>query len=271
MNVALFRKTAHEHRWLFVLILFTTSVFPVIFVHAFLAFPIEQTEGFLKVPLVRAMIKALTGADVMELFSINALGAFAFVHPVMLALGWACVVVSAARVIAGEIDVGTADLLLALPVSRFRAYLSVTAWVFLCCPLLAGAAWFGVWMGTVTADMPEVLDIWSLGPVAVNSAAMLIAVAGVATLISAVSSRQGRAVGVAFGILLCSFLLNWLAAFWEPAQRLAFVGILRYFRPFVILREGHLQTADVAVLLAVALITWSIGAVVFTRRDVHTS
>jgi ABC-type transport system involved in multi-copper enzyme maturation permease subunit len=271
MSLALFHKTAYEQRWTTSILLGACVLIPIVFVHAFVAFPWEQMSGVLQVPFVKMMIRVLTGAELEDTFHVEAMGAFAFVHPVMLAISWTCVVVSATRVMAGEIDAGTADLLLALPVTRLGAYVSVTAWVLLCAPALAAAAWLGVWIGTHTADMPEPLDVWWLRLVAVNSAAMLMAAGGIACLISSLSSRRGRALGVSFAILLSSFFLNWLAAFWSPAQKLAFVGILRYFRPFVIVRDNRAQIGDIGTLLIVAAVAWTLGAWIFSHRDIHTN
>jgi len=270
MNLALFQKTIFDQRWVVLIFALAAAVFPWLFIHAFMAFPWEQMSSFLELPLIKTVIQVLTGADLGEVFRVEALGAFAFVHPAMLALGWACMITGATRVIAGEIEAGTADLLLAMPVTRLSAYVSVTSGVLLCAPLLSAAAWLGVWIGAHTAELPEPIDVWLLRFVVLNDAAMLLAVGGSATLISSLSSRRGKAVGVTFGILLCSFLLNWLAGFWRPAQVLAVIGILQYFRPYVILREGRLQAGDMAVLLAVAAVTWASGAFFFCRRDIHT-
>jgi len=105
----------------------------------------------------------------------------------------------------------------------------------------------------------------------VNGMAMLLAVSCIALLISSASSRRGKAMGAAFGILLSSFLLNWLAAFWPAAERLAYLGILRYFRPFAIIKGGAMIWSDVLLLLAVAVTAWIGGGVWFVRRDIHTS
>ena len=271
MNLAIFRKAVFDQRWVLLICGLGATALPILLMHAFVSVPWEQLSGFLELPLIKTVIQVLTGADLGEVFRIDALGAFAFVHPIMLALGWACMITGATRVLAGEIDTGTADLLLALPATRISVYTSVTLSVLICGPVMAGAAWLGVWIGSRTAGLPEPIDVWLLRYVAINSAAMLLAVGGSASLISAVSSRRGKAVGVTVAILLCSFLLNWVAAFWRPAETLAFAGILRYFRPYVILRESRLQIGDVAVLLVVAAITWSLGAFLFCRRDIHTS
>ncbi len=271
MSAALFQKTAHEQRWVTAIFVLAHALTPIIFLNAVTAFPWDQMQPILEVPFIKAMFRVLTGAELGDVFHANAMGAFIFVHPAMLAMGWACMVVAATRVIAAEIDTGTADLLLAMPVTRLDAYASVTAWVLLCALMLAAAIWLGVWIGSYTVDLPEKINVWLLRRVAVNSAAMLLAVGGLAVLISSLSSRRGRAMGVSFGILLASFFLNWLAAFWTPAQKLAFIGILQYFRPFIIIRENRMQIGDIATLLIVAALTWTLGAWIFARRDIHTN
>ena len=54
---------------------------------------------------------------------------------------------------------------------------------------------------------------------------------------------------------MTSYVLNWLAAFWPSIEWLAVAGILRYFRPFEIVREGRIETADLVVLLTIATVT----------------
>jgi len=265
------RKTARDHRGVLLIVLIAAGAFPILFINAFMALPLEQIEGILKIPFIQSMINMLGGGGLTDGFTINTLGGFVFVHPVILSIGWAYVTIAATGAITGEFENGTADLLLSLPISRRRVYASVTMWIAISAPLIPLALWLGIWVGTRTVDMPDPMDLWRLRLVVINSAAMLLAVAGMAVLIAAVSQRRGRAMGFTFGLLLCLFLLNWLAAFWKPAEQLGLIGVMRYFRPYVILRENRLPIVDVSVLLGIAITTWTIGAIVYTRRDIHTS
>ena len=129
-----------------------------------------------------------------------------------------------------------------------------------------------LWMiGDQTAGLSERMDLWELRYVVVNAAAMLWAVVGISMLFSAAGSRRGRAVGAIFALLVASFLLNSLVAFWPRAETLAVLGLLHYFRPFAIVRDGCFQITDIAVLLSVAIITWVAGGFIFSRRDIHTA
>ncbi len=76
--------------------------------------------------------------------------------------------------------------------------------------------------------------------------------------------------GLLFGIVLASFLLNFLARFWEPAQHFAFLSVIGYYRPAQILSTGGLPVGDVATLLAVGAAAWVAGSEIFARRSICT-
>lgn len=271
MNASLLRKTAYDHRWAMLLTAGALTLFPILLVHAFASVPWELANEWLKIPWVARLIRALTGADLSEVMSINALGAFVFVHPVVLAVTWGYVIMTATRVLCGEIDLGTAELLFALPMSRWTLYTTVSAWVFLGCPVFMLCLWCGVCIGDRTADLPESMRLWELRHVVINACLMHWSVAGVALLFSAGSSRRGRAVGWLFGILVASFMLNSLAAFWPRAQALSALGLLHYFHPFAIIRDGAIPNSNIVVLTTLALTAWVGGGVIFARRDIHAT
>jgi hypothetical protein len=70
--------------------------------------------------------------------------------------------------------------------------------------------------------------------------------------------------------VVASFLLNYLAQFWEPARRVAFLGMLRYYRPLTILRDGAWPMRDMSILVGAALVLWTIAGLIFSRRDLST-
>jgi hypothetical protein len=109
-----------------------------------------------------------------------------------------------------------------------------------------------------------------VGIVLVNLLCLYTAVGGGAWLFSALSDRRGRAIGAAFVVVVASFLLNYLAQFWDPARRVSFLGVLRYYRPLAILRDGAWPLRDMSILLGAALILWSAAGVIFSRRDLST-
>jgi ABC-2 type transport system permease protein len=104
----------------------------------------------------------------------------------------------------------------------------------------------------------------------VNLYLVYVAVGGLAFMVSAMSDRRGRAIGVIFGLLLGSFLLNFLAQFWPPAGRLSFLGVLDYYKPAQILTGGSIPIRDIVGLLGFGLATWAIGGEILARRSICT-
>ena len=73
-----------------------------------------------------------------------------------------------------------------------------------------------------------------------------------------------------FVLVLASFLLNYLAQFWEPARRIRHLSLLTYHRPLLALRDGVWPILDLAVLGSLAAASWIAGGIVFARRDLST-
>ena len=85
------------------------------------------------------------------------------------------------------------------------------------------------------------------------------------------SERRGRAVAVVFAMVLASFFLNVLAQFWSVAERLSFLSVLHYYKPFAILQEAAWPVKDMLILGCCGAVLWSAGGFIFARRNICTS
>ncbi len=230
----------------------------------------ELSEFVAQMPFVQNMLSALLGMDVQDGVNAMMMQSILWVHPVVLTVMWAHETIVCTRVPAGEVDRGTIDLLLGLPVSRRRVYLAETvAW------LTSGA--FVLALGVVghllavgRIDPAHRPDAGQIGMILANMMALYIAVGGIAMLASACSDRRGRAVGVVIGLVLGSFLLNFIAQFWDPARPLVFLSVLDYYQPATILQGGGFPWRDVLVLLGVGGVSWAIGGEILARRSLCT-
>jgi ABC-2 type transport system permease protein len=217
------------------------------------------------------IIQAMIGADIGQTIGPEVFLAIAWVHPVVLSLVWAHAVVTATRVPAGEVDRGTIDVLLGLPVSRWGVYASETVVWAGSGTLILLAAVAGNALGSSRVTQAAHPDFGRVAIVVVNLWVMYLTVGSGASLLSALSSRRGKAMTASFVIVLGSFLVNYLAQLWEPAKRLAFLSVLEYHRPVNVLRDGGWPLRDMAVLGAVAAVLWIAGGLVFARRDLTTT
>jgi len=221
-------------------------------------------------PFVQNIIKAMLGADVSGGIGPETFAAMAWVHPVVLACVWAHAIVICTRVPAGEVDRGTIDVLLGLPVSRWQVYISETAVWLAAAVFILLLAFLGNAIGSTGVPTEFRLDKARIGMVLVNLLCMYVSVGSFALLVSALSDRRGRAITLVFLVVLGSFLLNYLAEFWEPLSRFAFLSVLKYYRPLQVVRDGHWPWRDLAILLTTAIGFWTAGGVIFSRRDLTT-
>src|SRR5438874_2385408 len=86
----------------------------------------QLPEQWLQMPFARDMLRAMVGTEIRDRIGPEMFQSVAWVHPVPLALIWAHAVMSCTRVPAGEVDRGTIDVLLGLPVSRWEVFFSET-------------------------------------------------------------------------------------------------------------------------------------------------
>lgn len=228
------------------------------------------SEAIDHLPLAKNMLSALLGTEIGEQVTAQAMQSFLWVHPVVLALLWVHETNLATRVPAGEIDRGTIDFILGLPISRRRLYLAeVLVWIVSGLLILA----FGFLGHRLAAPtMPAELrpDTYTAMLVIVNLYCVYLAVGGIGYLVSSLLSNRGAAMSTVFAIVLASFLLAFVAQFWPPAERLAFLGVLNYYTPADILQTGALPMRDISVLLAIAGVTLTAGCEIGARRSLCT-
>jgi ABC-type transport system involved in multi-copper enzyme maturation permease subunit len=270
MMRGLINKTVHEI-WRMTL-LFGCALLGIM---ALLTFVLPQfqegmTEVFDQIPFAKSFIAALLGTDVGEEINARTMQVLLWVHPTVMALLWAHAIVFCTRMPAGEIDRGTIDFLFGLPASRRAVYYGeVAVWLvaglFM---LLMGLVGHRLTSGAMPAEMrPTLRDVL---PVITNLYCVYVAVGGISLLVSASSNHRGRAMGVAFAVVLASFLLNFVAQFWEPAKAIAWASVMEYYRPAEIMQSGAFPTRDVATLLAVGGIAVFAGGEIVARRSINT-
>ncbi|HOW70060.1 MAG TPA: ABC transporter permease subunit [Phycisphaerae bacterium] len=219
---------------------------------------------------VQRILQALLGTNISGGLGPEMIGALAWVHPVVLALVWAHAIAYCTLVPAGEVDRGTIDMLLGLPVSRWQVYVAGAVVWLAAGVVLMLAAVIGHLIGCRLSAEGLRLDPRPLTMVVVNLFSLYVAVGGLAWLISTMSDRRGRSVGWVLAFVLASFLLNFLGQFWPLADRLSFLSLLHYYNPLSIIRSGRWPVGDILVLLGLGSVLWTVGGFVFARRDLST-
>jgi ABC-type transport system involved in multi-copper enzyme maturation permease subunit len=233
---------------------------------------IQQQIGIVldTLPIVRPMLSALLGMQVGDGLTAQMLQSILWVHPVVLALIWGNAIALCTRFPAGEIDRGTIDVLLGLPVTRRGAYLCESLICLVSGILIIAIGSMGYFIGAGRLSAADRPPFSAVALVQVNFLCVYIAVSGMGFLISALSDRRGRAIVVILAMVLSSFLLNFLAQFLPLAQSLSFLSVLHYYQPGRILSGGGLVWTDIATLLAAGACAWIAGGEIVARRSITT-
>lgn len=189
-------------------------------------------------------------------------------HPLMLTLLVAATVAIASRGLAGEIDRGTMDLLLAAPISRRRVVIANALVLQLSLITLVVVAGLAIRIGLAIAEIAPpsatAAFLWAL----VNLWALFSAIAGAGLLASALCDLQGRALAFAVSFVVVSFFVNLVASLWAPARFWDVFSVFRYYQPHPLLRQAEPPWSDLAILLGVALVAHGAALLIFERRDI---
>ncbi len=230
----------------------------------------KYSQQFMQIEFVRSIVSALLGADVGDTLSANVMSSFPWVHPIVLTVLWAQAITFCSRMPAGEVDRGTIDTLLALPVARWRSYGSEFFMLLGAGLFMVTMGWIGNRIGGWFVITEHRVPASNLIKIAANMYALYVAVCGFALFVSACCDRRGRAVGIAAGVLLASFFLSFLAQFWEPAKTVSFLSVMHYYKPLFIVRGSGWPVGNLLVLVATGVAFSLAGAAVFSRRDLST-
>lgn len=269
MNGAIIRKLIRDSLPLFAIVIIGVLVLETLIVGVFTELADDLQTVLLGTAFIRRFVTTILGAEIGDQLSVTGMMAFGFAHPVLYALTWAFMITTVTRELVGQIERGTFDLVLTLPVSRLSVYNSVTVVWLAAIVALSVAPLLGTWAGHWFFDVKESADFVRLAVVSVNLFALNVAIGGGVMLASSVCNRRGIAIGVVLGMLLGSFVLNFLATLSQTARHVSALGVLHYYRPLVVIRESGWPWWDMSVLVGAGIICWVIGAWRFAIRDIH--
>lgn len=222
----------------------------------------------MKMDFTRNMMSALIGTPIEGSMDVQVLQALPWVHPLATLIVFAHEVTLCTWQPAGEIDRGTIELLLGLPVSRWQVYVHYTVlWAISgLVVILIGLA--GHWLGFALAGM-ALAPAGRIATVVINAWLLYLAIGCFALMLSCAGARRGRVVGAVIAVVIGLFLVAFVAGLWPPARALDRINLLTYSRPFFIFQSGRIPWGDMAVLIGATAVMWTAGGMIYQRRDIH--
>src|SRR5262245_53828361 len=229
MNRGLMLKSIRELWPTTLLCGFALAAIESVLAYVMPTFAQQFSQQILQVQFIQNLVKAMLGMNTGEALGPEMFTSIPWVHPVVLAIVWAHAIVCCTRVPAGEVDRGTIDVLLGLPVSRWEVLLSDTVVWLGSSVLMAGTAVIGNAIGSSAAATASQPDMARRLIVLANLLCLYLVVGSFGWLVSTLSDRRGRAITLVFAVVVASFLLNYLAQFWSVAEKVSFLSILTYY------------------------------------------
>ena len=229
--------------------------------------------------IIGQLVQAIIGGEQIELNKSDNFMSIAYVHPLPLTILGIFAIGRAANAIAGEIDRGTMELLLAQPIRRTQVVLAHLVVDMVVIPSLCLAMWVGTYCGTwlnglqTSENALQHIDPLRFLPALLAVAGLVFAHSGVTMWISSMGRSRARVWGWAITLFLCMFLVNVFGQILPEA--------LEWLRPFtvhyhyqpqqMIFREDWYASGSVwfhlAVLAGVGAAGYLLAWTTFCRRD----
>jgi ABC-2 type transport system permease protein len=215
------------------------------------------------------LTRTIIGGEQVHLDSAMDMLSIGYVHPLMVTVFCIWGVGRAAGAIAGEIDKGTMELLLAQPLARWRVVLAHLLVDLITIPLLCVALWAGNWVGAwaitpIQVEQPDLpaptfpvpfpptspqVDEEALQkklrvepvrflPALAVVGGLVFAVSGATMWLSSAGRFRWRVLGIAVFVALVQFLVNVLGQMWDQAAWLRPLTVFYYYQPQQVILSG---------------------------------
>jgi ABC-2 type transport system permease protein len=179
-------------------------------------------------------------------------------------------VVAGLDVTANDEDEGILNVLLALPIPRWRVILERSLAFVLVIIGIAMVEFVGMFIGTLFIPDDITLDLSKLFLGCINLIPGSIALMAATIFFASIFSRKVIATGLATGFVLGSYVLNIIGEAMTKGSfgyQLGRLSVWKYFETQAVIHTG-LNYTNIAGLLALAVVLVAVSTFAFERRDI---
>jgi ABC-2 type transport system permease protein len=224
------------------------------------------------------ILQTLMGGESIHLERAQDVLSIGFVDPLIQTIFCVWAIGRASSAIAGEIDRGTMELLLAQPLARARLVLAHFLIDLMTIPVLCLSLWGGLWLGTGLAGLWEAktsdmrVDTLAFAPSLMNAAVLIFAISGYTMWLSALGRFRGRVLRLAVLATLLQFMVNLVGQHLEFMAPLRPFTVFYYYQPQqIILNPAWAENPEIWRRLAILLTVGAVGYLgalwTFCHRD----
>jgi beta-exotoxin I transport system permease protein len=210
--------------------------------------------------------EALTNFGGGDVFSLPGSIALGFVHPIAIILFSIFAVGFTTGAFAGERQRGTLEILLARPLSRRQAYVTILVSVFGFLAIELAAYLAGAVLSSSLFNVLNEVDTSQIPLAWLNGLLMFGSIAALALAASVSFDRLAPALGITLAVLLISYFFEILGSLWPDAAVLQPYSLFHYLQTREIL-TGKADPFAFALLGAVIVVSVVYSIIVFPRRD----
>jgi ABC-type transport system involved in multi-copper enzyme maturation permease subunit len=209
-------------------------------------------------------LKALAGSS--DVASPSGYLGSAYLHPVALTVQGA-LVISMASAPVRDIEDGWAELMLSRPLAPWRWILAQVAAMAIALAVVGLGGFLGGLIAITAVGALGGISMGALALVSLGGYLCFLAIGALSLAVGGLSRSGARAVGVAAGLAVVMYAIDYLAEIWTVAEPLGPLSVFHYYDPGVILGEGSIPGADVLVLAGTAIVAAVAGHLLFERRE----
>lgn len=250
-------------------------IFAMIFIPLIQFLIIEVFTGLETKPFIDSVmkmlppqIKMMVGDQFFSSLSIEGAVGFGLNHPVVLMILIILLTAITSKHIAGAIENGTMELLLALPVKRTtivgRIWLTV-AFISLVLILFAMAGLF------ISVDLYDHLHIDFIEKtlkVGLNLWVLMMVFMSFSLMISTFMKESGRTASLSSIVILVFYFIDMLSGLWKPLESFKPYNIFHYYQPQNLMTGQRSLDQNLPVLVILILIFSLVSHWQFQRRDI---
>lgn len=268
-NVAVWRQAWGDQKLLLAALAALWAVFP--WIYLWLQSQVPMGDFQLILNLIPKGWQKLSGVPISDVATPAGRVALAFVDPIVVLGATVWGVTRGSDIVAGPLERGTLEMVLAAPVRRGTVYAMHAAATIAGGAMLCGVLLVGLWSAVALGPWAGKLSPMQFTPAVFNVFGLMVCMAGLAAFFSSALNHRGHAVGIMCAFYVVSLLAKLVGRMSDRFAAAQWLSVFTAFEPQRLVSGSPeawwLAAQYDAILVGIGLAAYLVGGIIFTRRD----